>query len=235
MRIERINNGFIQFYDNKVVEKTICNYNGICMVFFHDKPPRELCIGSSSYNAQYGMPVSEDGSKIFIGFWDKEYGDYKKGLLAYDIKSGSMLWGLAEGKIRNIFVYPNYLIIVKASASILKVDIVDGIILEEIKSGTIEHIYDLGFPFVLADTITGSLRVVNVESMTLLKSYGSKYKSKIINPLNCLGFTITKAILYDNILTISGFEEYPDKNYNIVGSNAFDRVIDSDFSSRSVN
>jgi len=44
MRIEYIDGGFVEIIKNKIVEKVVCNYNGICTVYFNDKdkPPKEL-------------------------------------------------------------------------------------------------------------------------------------------------------------------------------------------------
>ena len=68
IRIEYIDGGFVEIIENEIVEKAVCNYNGICTVYFNDKdkPPKELNVGCSSYNRPYGIPISDDGSN-----WDK--------------------------------------------------------------------------------------------------------------------------------------------------------------------
>ena len=203
-------------------------YDGKCTVYFRDKTTKELDVGCDSYNSQYGIPLSEDGSKLFVGSWAKDFGGNKKGLHAYDINSGALLWRVNEGKIRHIFVYTNYLIALKAYACIFKIDIDSGAILGQIKSGTIENIFNLGFPYVLADTMSGKLSVIDVEKMLIVR----KYSTKTVNPFECLSCVIREAVLNDNKLTIYGFEEYPNKNYDISGSNEFCRIIDTDFPSK---
>jgi len=226
MKIENIVGGFTQCFDNTVVERIVCEYEkGICTVFFYDKSPKELHIGCDSYNSQYGIPISCDGSKLFIGAWAKGFGGLNKGIQAYEIESASALWRFNEGKIREIFVYPNYLIVSKALSNIFKIDINNGAVLDSIKSGTIESLYDLGFPYVLANTISGKLSVVDVEKMLVVK----KYSKKITNPSNYLCHVIRDVTLRDNVLLISGFEDNPDYSAEFTAPNDFERVIDTDF------
>ena len=169
------------------------------------------------------MPVSIDGEKIFVGSWERSYEGVKRGLRAYDTETGTLLWRLDEGKIRNIFVYQKYLIAAKALTCILKVDIESGAIMDCLKSGSVEHIFDLGFPYVLADTLSGKLGLVDIEKMIVVK----KYSSKVVNPSDCLSLVIRDAYLKDAKLIISGFEEYPGRNFNASGNKTFDRVIDN--------
>ena len=234
MHIEDIDNGgFVETIENGIVKKVVCsNENGICIVYFYDKPPIELNVGCSVYNRQYGIPVSEDGSKLFIGSWEKGFGGLEKGLMAYDTTSGSLLWRLAEGKIRHIIVYQNYLITLKTNAAIFKVDISSGAILDQIKSGTIENLYNLGFPYVLVDAVVGKLCIIDVESMSITKKYGSKHGSKLINPSNCLSVLIQSATLQGNTLTISGVEqEHFNRTFDVSNHKSFSRIIDADFGS----
>jgi len=242
--------GFVQYFENNVVEKIICfgkdvkegtykytnnagiimeedkiKYFGTLTVHFHNKPKKEmnsidLC---PSHSGRLGMSVSEDGCKLFIGSEEK-----KRGLRAYDIETDSLLWRLGEGKIGNIYVYSTYLVC-NTNRSIIKLDIDNGTVLNLIKSGTIEQIFDLGYPYVLADTISGKLCVINTESMKIIKNYGNSYRSNVINPSNCLSLIFLNAILHNNELTISGSEEYPNRNYQLSGSKKFNRIIDADF------
>ena len=225
MRIKNIDGGFAEIIENGIVEKAICMYDGICTVHFYGKPTKELNVGCSSYHSQYGIPISDDGSKLFVGNWESEPGGFKKGLHAYDISTGRLLWRLDERKIRHIFVYQKYLITLKANAAIFKVDVNNGAILEQIKSGSIENAYDLGFPYVLADTVKGNLCVLDVEHMAIVK----KYSPKVINPSNCISSVIQGATLQGTVLTISGFEQGQLVSTFDVSNKPFNRVIDSAF------
>jgi len=249
MNIEYIEGGFVQFYDNRVIEKIVYyvkyikvgtkvikisekktlasdieKFVGTCIIHFHNKPLKELSnIAFSVYNRQYGMPVSEDGSKLFVGDWDK-------GLCCYDTTSGERLWKYRPAKVREIFVYPTYLVAVRAYASIIKLDIETGELISELRSGTLKDIYDLEYPYVLADSFRGKLCVIDVKSMSVVKDYGSIFKNKVINPLNCYSVVVTEATVQDNILVISGFESAPNGvDDNSFESDPFTRVIDDNF------
>ena len=234
MRLELTKEGFVEFFENGSIEKVVCNSyyrpdtdsnEGICTVHFYGKPPKELNIGCDSYNSQYGIPVSEDGTKLFIGSWYKGLGGYEKGLLAYDIDSGSVLWRFKEGKIGAIFVYGKYLIVEKAYTAVYKLDIDNGGILAKISSTTLQQLFHLEYPYVFGDTISGKRSVINVESMEVVK----KYNTKVVNPFDCLGLVIQDVSINRNTLVISGFEECPNRNYSIKGTKDFVRVIDNDF------
>jgi len=253
MNIQRLKDGFVQYFDNNVIEKiffkedlikvgtrTITVNNGRtlevdeqestreCIVHFRNQSLKKLynIKFSALSNSLHGVHVSEDGSKLFVDAWENGISGLKKGISAYDIASDSLIWRLAEGKIGRIFVYPGYLIASKVLANIFKVDINSGAMLSNIKSGTIESLYDLGFPFVLADTISGKLSVIDVEKMLVVK----KYSKNLINPSNYLSHVIRDATLRDNILSISGFEDNPDyTSSEFIEPNYFERVIDTDF------
>ena len=248
---------FAQYFDNNVIEKIVCvgeyvkvgtstfpnaageimqadkmKFFGTCTIHFHNKPPKEWSssfINFDWYNSQYGTPISADGSKLFIGSWEKALDGVKRGLRAYDIESDSLLWRLNEGKIRNIFVYSDYLIATQADASVLKVDINSGEVLGQVRSRAIEHAFDLGSPYILVDSIGSKLGVVDVEKMEVVKKYDI-YKSKILNPSSCRSLVIQDAQLQDNILTVSGFEGCPPDDPYSIESTPFSRIMDSNFS-----
>ena len=221
MRIEDIEFGFVEIIENAGIEKIECKYNGICTIYFYEGPPVELNVGCSAFNSQYGIPISEDGTRIFVGSWEK-------GLSAYDISSGALLWRFKPGRIRNIFVHSKFVIVSRAYASVVKIDIKTGKMLAEIKSGTLERIFDLGGPYIFADTISGKHCIIDVEKMVLVK----KYTSKVVNPFGCLSLMIRNAVLQDNEVSIVGTEEYPKKTFdpkNMAGGKAFLRIIDPCF------
>jgi len=238
MNIEHIDGGgFEQYVDNKAIEKIVwlsydlkigtvtirgtkneadvLKHYGNCTIHFYDKPPKELrdinmC---TVYTRQYGTPVSEDGTKLFIGSWEKTINGSKEGLRAYDIETESLLWRLPEGKIRRIFVYPEYLIVERAYNSIIKIDIESGAVLGRIKNRCIEDVFDLGFPYVLVDTLSGNISVIDTERMLVAKHYGKRL-GKIINPSACTSVAILNAALQDGKLSISGVEFHLGINFH---------------------
>ena len=221
MKIENTTSGFVETIEKAGIERIECNYNGICTVHFYDRQPRALSVGCSFFNSQYGIPVSQDGTRLFVGSWEA-------GLCAYDIFSGTLIWRHKPGKIRNILVYPSFLIVSRAYTSIVKIDIQTGKVLAEIRSGTLEHIFDLGAPYIFADTISGKHCIIDTEKMIVVK----KYASKVVNPSDCLSLIVRNAVLQDNVITISGLEKYPQKNLDakiLIGGTPFSRVIDPNF------
>ena len=253
MRIEYVERGFEQHFDNKVIEKIVYigdyinvgtdtfrnntgelmtvdkqKFVGVCTIHFYHKPPKELrnVNFDSGYNSQYGIPISEDGSKLFVGHWEKTLDGSKRGLEAYDTESGALLWRLHEGKIREIFVYSTYLIALQAGGAVFKAGIDSGEVLGQIKSGTIEQQFELDSPYTLVNAIKGKLSVLDTEKMAVLKTYSPK----TVNPSNCLSALIQNVSLQDDVLTISGIEEYPDGDFSMPEGRAFSRVIDSSFS-----
>ena len=221
MKIYDIDFGFVEIPENSIVEKIICKYDGICTIYFYDRPSKKLSVGCSPYNYQYGIPLSEDSTKLFVGSWEK-------GIYTYDVNTGELLWKYKQGRIRNIFVYSNFLIALRANNSIVKLDIETGELLAIVKSGTLEHIFDLSLPYIFADTISGRHCVIDVKNMIVVK----KYTSKIVNPFNCLSLMIRNVTLQHKEITIYGIEEYPQKIFDsktLVGGTQFIRKIDNNF------
>lgn len=221
MKIIATDYGFVEYLDNPNIEKIIFYYNMSSVVYYHDKSKKNIDITCSSFNRQYGIPVSSDGTKLFLGSWEK-------GVYAYSIQSGEMLWRFRSSRIRNIIVYPDYVVVLRANKEICKVNINTGVLCDTIKSGTLEHIFDLGFPFIYAETLSGRHTVIDVEKMVAVK----KYTPKIINPHDCLSLVISGVSLQNNTIVISGTEAYPKKSTKLattLGEVIFSREIDSNF------
>ena len=221
LKIESIDGGFIEYIDNSPIEKIICKYDCACTIYYRDKSSKSVNAKCSVYNRQYGIPVSNDGTRLFVGDWEK-------GIYAYDILSGRILWQFMSSRIRNIFVYSEFLVVARAHKGVDKVDLETGKLCASIKSGTLEHIFDLTFPFVFADTISGKHCVIDIEEMRIKK----KYSLKVINPFQCLSLMIKDVYLHNNSIIILGTENYPQKKYDskcAIGGNAFSREIDSCF------
>ena len=258
MKLEYIDGGAIQYFDkNETIEKIVWLWEyveiktdkvlkfgdlevkdykhkhvGSCTVHFRHKPPKKLHNVSfeGGYNSQYGMPISEDGSKLFVGHWKRSRGKTKNGLQAYDIESDSLLWWLDEGKIRQIFVYSDYLVALQVDGYVFKVCIHTGEVLSQLKSGTLENMFELDSPYVFVDSIKGKLSVIDTETMSIIKDYGKPHQSEIMNPRNCRSLVVNNAVLQDNILTIMGWDANPPGDDSITNNKDFSRVIDTNFS-----
>ena len=262
MRIEYIDGGFVHYLDNQVIEKIVCTgetvkigtkvieltngkrlesdvteFHGNCTIYFYNKPPKQLKIDfSAMYHSGHAISVSEDGSKMFVVPWENVIDGKRVGLWAYDIDTGTLLWSFPKGNVGSISVYDDDIVILGGGLaprmSIFKLDINTGEVLGELKSGTLETLFELSGSYLLANSFRGKLSVVDVESMSVVKNYGSIFKSKVINPLNCYSVVVTEATVQDNILVISGFENHQNGVYddnNDFEGKPFTRVIDDNF------
>jgi len=227
MQIEKINNtenvniGFVQYFKNEVIDKITYSYDGNCVVHYHNEPHKELRIGCDFYNSQYGIPISADGKKLFIGSWDKGFGGFKRGIQAYDIETGSVIWNFPKGRIRQVFIYDDYAVALKSCEAIFKFDIDSGEVIGQVKAATVDAIFDTGTKYVF----TEGLKLIDTQKMVIEK----KYNSKIVDPLGYV-FCIEEASLKGNTLTISGFERPPNTAYDVIDPRGipFERVIDTD-------
>lgn len=216
MRIEYIHGGFIEYLDHEFVEKICCSYDDSCVVHYYDRPPQKLLIECSSYNSQYGYPVSEDGRMLFVSSWEN-------GLTAYDIATNKILWRYKRSRITAVYVYETYVAAVRYGEAILKLDLHTGEVLEQMRSGTIECSWELQAPYILVETFRGKLSVIDTEKMSVAKAY----KEKVVNPNHCLSLILKYIQVENNTLTILGVEEYPNWDDTLKGQKRFTRVIDT--------
>ena len=216
MRIERVEGGFITLIENGIVDRVVCEYGKKCTVIFCNRPPKELkIIECSSYQSQFGTPVSYDGSKLFVSSWEK-------GLYAYDISSGELLWRLKGARMTEVTVYPSYLIVLQSDKAIHKIDFATGQLLATIKTGTVLQHFVLMDSLVLVDSIRGKLSVLDTESMEVVK----QYSKKVFNPGGYYSTLIHGAKVCDNQLILCGKEG---NHIGFYGPETFQRVIDEHF------
>ena len=159
----------------------------------------------SSYNAQYGLPVSNDGTVIFAGTWER-------GIFAYDIITGMLLWRYPKGKARTMIISNEDLIVARANSSVFRLNIHSGQKSDlEIKSRTIENIFPLSNKQFFLKYYRGNCCVVNCKDFSIEHIFS---KSEI-NPHNCLSLLINEVeIDSKNNVLIKGFEDYPNGLFN---------------------
>jgi len=227
----KVGTSVIQVNNGKLLEVDDYDFHGTCTIHFRDKPPKKFDTSIIKfdivYNVSYGNPISNDGNKLFIASSYNKTCGLKQGLHAYDIETGSLLWRVNKAKMRNIFVYDNYLVFLNGYDSVYKVDITSGEIVGGIKNSAADWIFDLGTPYILLVAPVGRLSIIDTETMTVVKKYGAK----IVNPLKCLSALIAHVTLEGETLTISGYERSPDSDINPNNGFGwpFERIIDTDF------
>ena len=213
MEIKKTASGFEETIGGREIHKIVFDTEGNCKVVFNDKSNQTFQTECSVYNIQYGIPVSDDEKQLFVGSWEK-------GLFAYEIHSGSLLWWCRSKRIRELFLFDDYIIAVKANEAILKIDIKTGEILDRIKSRTIESAFYLSGNCIAVDRIKGFISIVNTAALKEM----FHFQNNTINPNRCLSLLIREMSIVGDQLLIQGVEEYPDGNTAAPGK-AFRRFV----------
>lgn len=144
-------------------------------------------------------------------------------MTAYCIEKESVMWHYNSTQITKVFVFSQFVIAIRSGRSIIKLDIHNGRVIEEIVSTSIENAFYLDREHLLVDSIRGKVCIVAVQGLYVLKNY----KKQVINPNCCLSLVIQNAFVRDSEIIISGFEEYPYKNIKDTQKYFFDRIIDN--------
>ena len=218
MELERVHYAFIERFENGIIDKIVCSYDGNCTIYFRQGEQKKIFTGCSSYNAQYGIPISNDGKLMFVSSWEK-------GLVVYDTGTGEIVWRYKRSRVTSITVREEFVIICRYGYAIIKLDIKTGQVLTEITGCSIERRHELNDRKILVESIRGKLCVIDIYTMEIVKRYGDK----ICNPNQCLSLLIQKVELEDNKLIISGLEDYANRNRYNENKTAYRRVIDEDF------
>ncbi len=211
--------GFLQHYQNPLIERIQFKFDGSCTIYFKDGNTVDHFVGCEVvYNEQFGIPISQDGKLLFVSSWEK-------GLTAYDTIEGKKLWHFRSTRIANVFTYPHFLIAFRYNRALLKIDMSSGALLQELKSGSLEHARRLDDRYFFADRFRGKHCVMDAMTMGIVKTYSPR----VVNPSNCLSHVIRDAFLRDGRLYIEGFEDYPNRNAAVSCQQDFIREIDPDF------
>ena len=211
--------GFLQHYQNPLIDRIQFKFDGSCTICFKDGSTADHFVGCEVvYNEQFGIPISQDGKLLFVSSWEK-------GLTAYDTIEGKKLWHFRSTRIANVFTYPHFLVAFRYNRALLKIDMSSGALLQELKSGSLEHARRLDDRYFFADRFRGKYCVMDAMTMETVKTYSSK----VVNPSNCWSHVIRDAFLRDGRLYIEGFEDYPNRNHTVSCQQDFEREIDSDF------
>ena len=224
MKIKILNGGFAQIPDNPLISRIVIKYCDLfrsdCDVFCKNMEVYHLKIMCSVFNSQYGLATSSDGKMLISGTWER-------GIFAYNIQSGLLVWRYPKGKSRTIIVSDNELIIARAYSSVFKLDIDSGNKKEsEIKTGSLENIYPLNNELFFLNSFRGQCCVVSNKDLRIVHVFG---KSET-NPNHCLSFIINEVKLNrSNTITIKGYEDYPNSSFDpssLIGTH-FSRELQS--------
>jgi len=190
--------------------------NGKCTVLSQDgslissfQTPYEL-----AFNSQYGTPISNDDQFLFVGTW-------YNGLYCYEISTGNLLWKKGPGRVRTIIPIDNYVIVEMQGRGIYKRTIQTGDLVTVVKMSGIENLFQISENEIFAGPKRNRSFVYQIpeliEKQTILNS--------VLNPNDSLTFVILDCHKAEGHLVVSGWEEYPHKDYLQKGSKSFERWI----------
>lgn len=152
MQIEFLPNLLRIHYQQKYVEVETLEYDtdGYLTVYNQEgeKVTKFKTVASVAYNAQYGTPITEDGQFVFIGTWER-------GLFCYSIKDQKLIWKQGPGRVRQIIVLDESLIIEMANRGIYKRDVRTGQLLEMLRMPSINQFKQLNKSELLAGPLRG--------------------------------------------------------------------------------
>ncbi len=210
---------WIYNYSNPIIEKIHLHSDGYCTIYFRNETVvRHFVNCEAVYQTQFGLPISLDGKLLFISSWEH-------GLTAFDTLSGELRWQYEKSRIKSVFPYSNFVVACRYGIGLIKIDIGTGTVLQEIKSGTLEHCYYLDRKHLLLDRWRGKLSVLDGEAMGMVKTYSKK----IYNPNDCWSLVITNVYLQHREIIIEGFENYANRDFQDSNQRTFRRVLDSSF------
>lgn len=214
MEIIRTDYGFTEELEHPFIHKIECVFPERCVINFCDGSSNSFYMKSDIYNRLYGIPASKDGALIFKSEWDN-------GIYAVSTKNGEIIWHFKKKRITRIFVYQTYIVALQQNKAVIKIDVLSGKELAEIKSPSIEDAFQLFEPYVLVDRIKGYLCILDTNSMIVTK----RYHKATYNPEACLSVVIKDAYVKDGLVYIEGFEEYPNNSYQMFSQKTFDRAL----------
>jgi len=203
MKTTKTKTGFIQHYDDELIKQVECNIGtGRCLVHLHDGRVTSVQAHCSIYTTQYGISVSGKHACIFVSSWED-------GMGCFSAITGEELWRLKGTRYTKVFVYPEYVVVVKFTTALIKLDISNGKEIDRFKGRGIETVFELSKPLLFAGLIRGVYCTVDTTNFEIIK----KFDRKIINPNDCLSLVIRSLEVDDENLVISGFEGYAHGQY----------------------
>jgi len=163
---------------------------------------------------EYGLSFTEDGRMFLSGNWDK-------GLFAVDSYTGETVWHYKKSRIRNIFVFRDYAVVLRFGVSVIKLDLHSGELLNEIPGKSFESCWRIDERHVMLDRKYNSLYILNSETMSIVKTI----PNSVFNPRDCLSCCVQDAWMEDKIIMIKGFEQYPNRNRSLSETANFIRAL----------
>ena len=198
--IERCADGFRQHLHNEYVREIWSYYieHSECVLYYKDGRRKQLNIGCSSFNSQFGTPVSEDGKHIFINKWSS-------GLYSFCTETGLMDWKAGEKFTHEFILFRRYITLMHASKGLLKIDSESGEIIDELKDKTFVSHYHLSDSLIAVSTSRNTLEIVDSKSWEHVGSFNLNAMMEELGKI-----TVTWARCDNERIIAEGFKTYPE-------------------------
>ena len=205
--LERKGRWFYQYYpDNPLISLIRFSSDSEFEVFLKSGNVKTYYVQIDAiYLSQYGIPLSEDGTRMYLSGWERG-----TGLNAYNTLTGELIWRMKTSKIRSVFVFHDYGVALRYADALLKFDLITGELLDSMKSTSITEMYLLINEIVLVDRFKRNLSIIDLREFRIKQRIPEKY----VNPNDCLSCVIVNAEINDNELLLSGFEQHPNKQHS---------------------
>jgi hypothetical protein len=159
-----------------------------------------------AYNAQYSVPLSTDGQLLYVPTWSR-------GLFCYDTHSGALVWRQGPGKVCQVEVVEDSLVIEMADRGIYVRDARTGRLVKEVKLASIQAFIRVSPTELFAGPKRNRYHLLDLPSLHI----SHEIPGRTLNPRGCLSFIVLEAHLTGDALVVSGWEQYPDGNYEPPG------------------
>lgn len=207
MRIVITSDGFVTQYDiGSISASIVCFSNNTIRFIFKNVAPVKFMlpkkISLEFYQAQFGITVTEDGSKFFIQTWEK-------GLYCFSVRTGEILWHIKENCIEELATFDKHLICSSRKKGLLKIRIEDGSIQEHFSAPSQESVF---IPLENGTFFFGPVKnqYVILTGNFMILSYLSRND---VNPNNFRFFFINDANSLEDSILLSGIEYSDEREY----------------------
>ncbi len=217
MQITRYVGGFTQTMTHPTVRALDCDCTqGTCTVQYADGSTRTHMIGCTVFNAQYGIPVSDDGQVLFVTSWEH-------GLRAVDAASGETRWQYPQSGLAQLILSGDRIFAHRLSKSLIALDAQTGAVSATLPLHDSDGIALLSPNRGLAWSNGGRARLIDLDTVTIAR----RYTGHEINPNRCLSVLIQSAAIEDDRLVLRGIECYPNGDYANATDYPFRRTIEN--------
>ena len=167
-----------------------------------------------AFNGQYPPPASPDGKVLYVGTWTR-------GLHCYEVSSGKLLWRKGPGKVRHIFPVNGAVVTEMADRGLYRRDQTTGELTGQMKMAGISFAQSIGPDRIFAGPFRRKYLVVEIPELKPV----AQVAEADLNPDDCLSLMLLAVAPSSGSFIASGWEEYPDRNFNARGVRKFNRKV----------